>query len=116
MKRGDVVICQFPHAGGTPPKNRPALVVQSDYYNRRITNFLIAAITGNLKNAGDDAHYLIDVSTAEGQQSGLNSDSLVSCINLAVIPSANVSARIGSLSDDVMEQIDECLKKALGLS
>ena len=88
MNRGDVLICVFPHAGGTPPKNRPALVVQSDHYNKRISNVLIAAITSNMKNAGDESHFLIDVSTAEGKQSGLSLNSLVSCINLAVVPSS----------------------------
>jgi mRNA-degrading endonuclease toxin of MazEF toxin-antitoxin module len=106
MKRGDVIVCTFPHAGGTPPKNRPGLVVQSDFYNQKIANLLIAAITSNLKNAGDDAHYLIDVSTPEGQQSGLNWNSLVSCINLAVIPSSTVSAKIGSLSADACDEAD----------
>ena len=115
MKRGDVIICTFPHGGGTPPKNRPGLVVQSDFYNQRIANLLIAAITSNLKNTGDDAHYLIDVLTPEGQLSGLHRNSLVSCINLAVIPSSTVSAKIGSLSADAMKQIDECLRRALGL-
>jgi len=115
MKRGDVVICVFPHVGGTPPKNRPALVVQSEDYNQRISNVLIASITSNMKYAGDEAHFLIDVSTAEGKQSGLSRNSLVSCINLAVVPSSTISARIGSLSVDAMKKIDDCLKKALGL-
>lgn len=115
MKRGDVVICRFPHATGTPPKNRPALIVQSDFYNQRITNILIAGITSNLQNAGDGAHFLIEVASADGKQSGLDSDSLVSCLNLAVVPSAKVSAKIGSLTADAMMQIDECLKHALGL-
>jgi len=51
MKRGDVILCHFPYAGLTPSKIRPALVVQSDYYNQRITNLLVAAITSNLLNA-----------------------------------------------------------------
>ncbi|HMO84483.1 MAG TPA: type II toxin-antitoxin system PemK/MazF family toxin [Lacipirellulaceae bacterium] len=48
MTRGDVILCRFPHARGTPPKLRPALVVQSDYYNSRIANVLVAGITSNL--------------------------------------------------------------------
>jgi len=54
MKRGDVVLCFFPHAGSAPAKRRPALVVQSDYYNQRIVNLLVAGITGNLnRNRGN---------------------------------------------------------------
>ncbi len=115
MKRGDFILCKFPHAGTEPAKNRPALVVQSDYYNSRISNSLVAAITGNLKNEVDKAHYLVDVSSPAGKQSGLNRNSLVSCLNLAVIPPRNVVRRIGELPDDVMKQIDESLSAALGI-
>jgi mRNA interferase MazF len=116
MKRGDVILCQFPHAGVAPSKLRPALVVQSDYYNRRIANLLVAAISSNLVNASDPAHHLIDVSSPAGQQSGLNHDSVVSCINLAVIPPRNVDCKIGELPEDAMQQIDECLRTALALT
>jgi mRNA interferase MazF len=115
MKRGDVVLCRFPHASPTASKLRPALVVQSDYYNTRISNLLVAGITGNLTNAGDPAHFLIDVATATGQQSGLQHNSLVSCINLAVIPPRFVQNRIGELPAVAMRKVDDCLRVALGL-
>ena len=98
-----------------PSKIRPALVVQSDFYNQRISNVLVAGITTNLDNAGDRAHFLIDVSTSDGQQSGLRTNSLVSCINLAVVPSSRVERTIGSLSPSTMKSIDGCLQQALGL-
>ncbi|MCH8046859.1 MAG: type II toxin-antitoxin system PemK/MazF family toxin [Planctomycetes bacterium] len=115
MKRGDVILCAFPHSGSPPGKKRPALVVQSDHYNHRIANLLVAGITGNLTNANDAAHYLIDVSTPTGQPSGLNRNSLVSCINLAVLPPRDVGRKIGELPDDAMEQISECLKAAMDI-
>ena len=115
MKRGDVILCSFPHSGSSPGKKRPALVIQSDHYNRRIVNLLVAGITGNLSNANDPAHYLVDISTPEGQQSGLHRDSLVSCINLAVLAPRNVSTKIGELPDDAMEKIGACLKVAMGI-
>ena len=112
MKRGDVIVCAFPHASGTPSKNCPAVVVQSDFYNQRIKNLLVAGVT---TNAGDKAHYLIEVSTADGKQSGLSTDSLVSCINLAVIPPRDVVRKIGFLSNAALAEVDKCLKVALGL-
>ena len=85
MKRGDVILAFVPHASGTAPKSRPALVVQSDYYNTRIRNVLVATITSNLSRKGDAAHYFVDVSTPDGEKSGLKSDSLISCINIATL-------------------------------
>jgi mRNA interferase MazF len=115
MKRGDVVLALFPQAAGTPVKRRPALVVQADYYNQRLSNVLVAPITSNLARRSDKAHYLIDVSTPEGKQSGLHQDSLVSCLNVSVVPAAVVGPKIGELPPSTMASIDQCLKAALGL-
>ncbi len=115
MNRGDVILCKFPHSSTAPAKVRPDVVVQSDYYNDRIVNLLVAGITGNLLNSSDPAHFVIDLSTPDGRQSGLKHNSLVSCINLAVIPPRNVDRKIGQLSETAMKRIDQCLKVALGI-
>lgn len=115
MTRGDVILCRFPHASEAPVKLRPALVVQNDYYNSRISNLLVTGITSNLANAADAAHWLIDVATTEGRQSGLTRNSLVSCINLAVIPNRWVDRAIGTLPPATMQCVDACLRAALGL-
>ena len=115
MKRGDVILAKVPHASGTAPKTRPALVVQSDYYNQRIANLLVATITGNLARRNDAAHYFVSASSPEGTAAGLHKDSLVSCLNLAVLPPSDVQAKIGELPADAMDRVDECLKTALGI-
>src|SRR4030095_754073 len=115
MKRSDVVLALFLHAAGTPTKRRPALVVQADYYNQRIANVLLAPITSNLARRGDPAHFLIDVSTPEGPQSGLHQDSLVSCLNISVVPVSAVGPKIGELVPHVMQRIADCLRTALGV-
>jgi len=115
LNRGDILLAIIPHSSGTAPKTRPLLVVQANYYNQRISNLLVASITSNLTRKDDDAHCLIDVTTSEGQQSGLRKTSLVSCLNLAVIRQADVSRIIGKLPDAMMSLVDDCLKVAMGL-
>jgi mRNA interferase MazF len=44
MKRGDVVILDHPFTDGSASKVRPALVVQNDRDNRRVTNTIVALI------------------------------------------------------------------------
>jgi mRNA-degrading endonuclease toxin of MazEF toxin-antitoxin module len=66
MKRGDVILAIVPHSSGTSSKNRPPVVVQSDYYNQRIRNVLVATVTSNLARQYDAAHLLIEVSTIDG--------------------------------------------------
>jgi mRNA interferase MazF len=115
VTRGDVVLAVFPHAAGGAPKRRPVLVVQSDVYNQTIRNTIVAEITSNLRRASDPAHLLIEVTTPDGQQSGLLRDSIVSCINLATLRIDRIDRAIGRLSDDMMQQIENCLKSALAL-
>jgi mRNA-degrading endonuclease toxin of MazEF toxin-antitoxin module len=53
-------------------KVRPALVVQSDHNNVRLTHTIVAIITKTTHRATSEAtQLLIDISTPEGKQSGL---------------------------------------------
>ena len=71
LNRGDVVTVLFPFTSGTGSKRRPALVVQNDTNNRRLTNVILAAITTTIHRSGQSTQLLIEVATAVGQQSGL---------------------------------------------
>jgi mRNA interferase MazF len=115
LKRGDVAMTRFPHAGGTRGKKRPVVVVQADGYNATVSHFIVAEITTNLSAAGDPACLLIDLSTPDGQGSGLTQDSVVGCLFLATIAETRLSDPIGKLSASMMQQLDNCLKAALGL-
>jgi mRNA-degrading endonuclease toxin of MazEF toxin-antitoxin module len=112
MKRGEVHLALAPTFDGSTPKLRPFLVVQDDYYNSRIA---LAPITSNLSRQHDPAHLLIDVTSPAGKATGLRQNSLVSCLNLVVLLKSDVQKKIGELSDDLMGQIDHCLKAALGI-
>jgi mRNA interferase MazF len=113
--RGDVVMTRFPHAGGTRGKKRPVVVVQSDLYIARVRHAIVAEITTNLAAAHDPAFLLIDIGTTEGKASGLTQNSVVGCLFLATVAETRISAPIGTLSATLMQQIDKCLKAALGL-
>ncbi len=113
MSRGDIVLARFPHASNTDPKERPVLIVQSDYYNQRIKNVLVAG--SNLARQNDPAHLLVDIATADGAGAGLSRTSLVSCLNLAVMSVQQMGIRLGRLSPQQMERVDQCLQIALGL-
>jgi mRNA-degrading endonuclease toxin of MazEF toxin-antitoxin module len=53
LARGDVVILDFPQAVG-PPKRRPAIVVQSDHNNGRLTNSIFAMVTSKARLAANE--------------------------------------------------------------
>jgi mRNA interferase MazF len=116
MKRGDIVIVQFPYVDGSRGKNRPALIVQNDRDNRRLTHTVIAMITGNTRFAGEPTQLLIDPATPEGQSTGLHGPSALKCGNLFTIAQQDVLQIIGRLDQPLQEKVDRCLKAALSLA
>jgi mRNA-degrading endonuclease toxin of MazEF toxin-antitoxin module len=116
MKRGDVILADFPFFDRPGFKRRPALVVQSDVYNGKLVTTIVAMISGQLKHASDPALCLIDPKTPEGASSGLNGPSVVKGTNLLTIAQADVIKVIGKLTAQLMLKVDECLKSALKLA
>src|SRR4051812_13149449 len=116
MKRGDVVLLDYPYSDGSGSKVRPVLIVQNDRDNQRLTNTIVALITKNVSRAHEPTQLLIDVTTPHGQQSGLNQASAVTCTNLFTISQTKIHRVIGSLPPAGMTQVDDRLRVALGLS
>jgi mRNA interferase MazF len=116
LVRGDIVLLPFPQSPGQPPKRRPAVVVQSDHNNGRLTNSIFAMITSNTALVQHEpTQLLIDISTPEGRQSGLVQNSAVKCENLYTLPVSVVQRKLGSLAPSLLAKIDDCLKASLGI-
>jgi mRNA-degrading endonuclease toxin of MazEF toxin-antitoxin module len=113
--RGDVALVRFPHAAGGRGKKRPVVVVQADTYNARLNHIVVAEVTTNLAERSDPAYLFIDLSTPDGRATGLVQDSFVSCVLLAAVNADRVDPVIGRLSATLLQQLDGCLKAALGL-
>src|SRR6185295_9079109 len=106
MKRGDVVIVDFPFTSGTQSKVRPALVVQGNQHNQALSKTIVAMITGNLSRANQPTHCVVDPASSEGASSNLHGKSLVSCINLFTIEQSSVIRTLGFLSPSLLSRVD----------
>ena len=115
MNRGDVILVRFPHHSGGRGKKRPAVVVQSNVYNATLRTLVVAEATSNRTLAGDPACLFIDAATPEGKETGLLTDSVVSCLLMATVKADNVERVIGFLSDAMKQKLNDCLKAALEL-
>jgi mRNA interferase MazF len=115
MRRGDLVLADFPFQDMPGRKIRPAVVVQNDADNKLLANTILAMITGNLAGTGRSTNVLIDPGTPDGEGSGLRGPSLIKCGNLATIGQQRVLRVIGRLSDPVLRQVTSALKAALEL-
>lgn len=117
VRRGDVVLVAFPFLAQheAQRKRRPALVVQSDRYNRRRAAVIIAALTSTRAHREIRAKVVVGKDTPEGRQAGLRLDSVIDCQTLATIPRDEIVQRLGQFPQDVMHRIDLALADALGL-
>lgn len=115
MKRGEIVLVDFPYTDGRSSKMRPALVVQNDVDNVRLRDTIVAMITGNIRHAQERTHFLVDPATTEGATSGLHGPSCVLGRHLFTVRQSLITRSLGHLSEDVMQRVDEVLKVALGL-
>ena len=116
VRRGEVVLVDFPYSDQTGSKVRPALVVQADTWNQRLEDTILALITSSrYRRIGAATQFAIDITTAEGQQTGLRLNSVIQCENLLTYDQGLILRVLGRLSATSMEQIDLCLKAALGI-
>ena len=115
VQRGDVVLLDYPYASGSGGKVRPALVVQNDRDNQRLTNTIVVQITSVTRRALETTQLFVEVSTPVGQLSGLRQDSVVNCVNILTVETAKILRRLCAVPDPLLRQIDACLMAALGL-
>ena len=112
VNRGDIALVLFPNSNLSSAKTRPALIVQADDLQTGLPQVIVAMITSQMFRAGHCSRVAILLSSLEGQQSGLLTDSVVMTDNLATIALSAVYRMIGSLA---IAEIDEALKHTLGL-
>ncbi len=115
VQRGDVVLVDYPYSAGGGTKVRPVLIIQNDRDNQRLLNTIVAQITSVTRRFLEPTQLLIEITTAEGQRSGLRQDSVVNCVNLLTLDKARILRKLGSLPSALMQRVNTCLKAALEL-
>jgi mRNA interferase MazF len=115
MKRGDVVIVEFPYVDGKHGKKRPALIVQNDRENRLLANTIVAMISGNIRHATEPSQVLVEPKQPVAISSGLHGPSVVKCCSLYTVRKQDVQRTIGHLSSELIAEVNTALKAALGV-
>ena len=112
--RGDIVIVDF-ELLKPAASVRPALIIQSDEFNQMLSSTIVAQITANISRSFERTQLLIDERHPDWAASGLRTASVVNAASLFTIDQDQIVHTIGELSLDTMEEVDECLRIALGL-
>jgi mRNA-degrading endonuclease toxin of MazEF toxin-antitoxin module len=115
LQRGDVVLARVPHTAGTRGKKRPAVAVQANGYNTTLRHVVVAEVTSHPRWVGDPACVFIDVTTREGQATGLHQNGVVSCLHLVIMNADRLVPPAGALSPSLLQHVNETLKVALEL-
>lgn len=112
IQQGDLVWVSFPRARGSEPAgHRPALVLQSDAFNRsRINTVIVAAITSQLKYEALPGN--VRLHKGEG---GITKASVINMSQVHSIDRAFITKRIGSLGTEKFEQVKHGLRTVFGL-
>jgi mRNA interferase MazF len=113
MNRGDVVEVDWPFTDLTGTKPRPAVVVQADFLNGLVDDTIYVKIQGNAYGIPDTE---VEIDPAVETLSGLSKVCYASCKDILTREQSLVLRTVGVLSNAVMRQIEDCLKKVLELS
>lgn len=111
-KRGDVVLVLFPNSDLRTAKTRPALVVQADNLQTGLSQVIVAMISSQMSRANHPSRVTVLLSSSEGQQSGLLTDSVIMTDNLATVIDSAIYRVVGSLP---MTHVDAALRHTLGV-
>ncbi len=112
VKRGDIFYADLsPVIGSEQGGTRPVLVVQNDVGNKFSPTVIVAAITSQINKAKMPTH--IEISAHEF---GLLKDSVVLLEQVRTIDKKRLREKIGRLSDDLIEQVDEALGISFGIT
>jgi mRNA interferase MazF len=111
-KHGDVVLIPFPFTNLSTTKQRPALVISSNWYNQTSGDVILVAITSHIPPRLTEDEYLL--SPAEQKEAGLPKTSLIKTGKIITLDQRLIRKSLGNLSAKSMSQITKYLKKVFG--
>jgi mRNA interferase MazF len=108
MKRGDIVVSATPGDSGKP---RPALIVQSDFFNPTHSSFVICPITSHILDAP-----LFRLAIRPSPGNGLKKESQLMVDKLSAVKRERIGKKIGQLDAAQMAKVSDALRLWLELT
>ena len=111
VKRGDIFYADLsPVIGSEQGGIRPVIIIQNDVGNKYSPTVIVAAITSQINKAKLPTH--VEISSEEY---GLNKDSVVLLEQIRTLDKRRLKEKIGHMTDNDMEKVDNALKVSIGL-
>lgn len=102
-KQGDVVLVVYPFTDSAGGKQRPALVVSANWYNRSKRKYLLSPITSSIPPNRDEDDFLIR--GHDYQAAGLIQESIIRCGLLFSVDHQRIIKRLGALPRGTFDQL-----------
>ena len=113
IRKGDVVMVDIPYLDATHAVRRPAVVVCDP---NQMLDVIIAGVTSRIRKPLPPTHYVINRGHADWAASGLRLDSAIRCDRIFTVEHSNIHRVVGHLSDSTILEIDQRLKRAMGIA
>ena len=107
--RGDIILVEFVFSEGSNSKQRPALVISVEDYQRNREELILAAVTNNVER-----ELIGDTELEDWKKAGLLYPSLVTAI-VRTIKKNMVNRRLGRLSNEDLRAVEGNLRQVMGL-
>jgi mRNA interferase MazF len=105
---GDVILVPFPFTDLSTVKQRPALVLSSNRFNKNNNDVVVAGVTSHLMSKPSAYDY--ELNATEQRDAGLPKPSRVKLGKILTIDQAIIRKRLGCLSDDSRNAVIDRLK------
>lgn len=109
-RRGEVWIVNWnPARGSEQAGRRPALIIQNDIGNEKAPTTIVAAISSTIRRYPMN----VELRPPEG---GLTGPSIIKASQILTISKQRLERRLGSLSNNRINEVDRAIKLSLSLS
>ncbi|RKY83711.1 type II toxin-antitoxin system PemK/MazF family toxin [candidate division KSB1 bacterium] len=110
FKHGDIVLVRFPFTDLKSSKLRPALVISS-----RGEDLIVVGIFSRIPDEIKDTWVVISEEIQDFSKTGLKKTSITKTEKIATIRHTIVSRKLGKLPSNLLDQVNQALKRALEL-
>ena len=115
MKRGDIVLVNYPFTNLLSSKVRPALIISSDSYTKSGEDAIFMFISSQTVNP-QPTDLFLDQGDAEFLRTGLKKASLIRTAKIATLSKNLASSHLGQVGPRLMGEIGKKLREVLSLS
>ncbi len=115
VKRGSIVLARYPFTDLSGAKLRPAVIVMPDDLLAVLDDALCAFITSTIPDRLLSTDLFLQTTHADFKGTGLKASSVVRAHKLALLHRSLIDRRLGQLSEALLSELDNRLKKAVGI-